>query len=53
MSKNFVRECCLQLDLTLKSLYSDEYLRLPTEEDLKNMPIYIRLFMELMACLVL
>jgi hypothetical protein len=36
MSKNFARECCLQLDLTLKSLYSDEYLRLPTEEDLKN-----------------
>jgi hypothetical protein len=36
MSRNFARKCCMELDKALKSLYAEEFLRLPTKEDLKN-----------------
>jgi hypothetical protein len=36
MSRNFARKCCMELDKVLKSLYAEEFLRLPTKEDLKN-----------------
>jgi hypothetical protein len=53
MSRNFARKCCFELDKILKSLYTEEHLRLKTKEDLKNISIYIRQFMVLMVCLVL
>jgi hypothetical protein len=36
MSRNFARKCCMELDKVLKSLYAEDYLRLPTKNDLKN-----------------
>jgi hypothetical protein len=36
MSNDFARQCCFQLDKTLKALYAEESLRLPTKDDLKN-----------------
>jgi hypothetical protein len=35
MSVNLARDCCLEFDRTIKSLYQAEYLRLPTADDLR------------------
>ncbi len=35
MSKTFSRECCEEFDKAIISLYQEEYLRCPTEDDLK------------------
>jgi hypothetical protein len=36
MSRNFARQCCLEFDKVVQALYAEEFLRLPTKEDLKN-----------------
>ena len=36
MSPQFARNCCFQFDKIMKILYQTEYLRIPDEEDLKN-----------------
>jgi hypothetical protein len=36
MSKQYARECCQQFDVAIKTIYSEEYLRLPTVNDLKS-----------------
>jgi hypothetical protein len=36
MSRNFARQCCLEFDKIIHSLYNAEFLRLPSQEDLKN-----------------
>ncbi|KAG7369994.1 plant transposon protein [Nitzschia inconspicua] len=36
MSFNFTSECCKHFDLTIFTVYKEEYLRLPTAEDLKS-----------------
>ena len=36
MSPQFARNCCFQFDKIMKMLYAADYLRLPDEEDLKN-----------------
>jgi hypothetical protein len=36
MSVDFSRQCCFQFDKVVQALYSEEFLRLPTKEDLKN-----------------
>ena len=36
MSKSFARDACTEFDKVIKELYAKEYLRLPDEEDLKN-----------------
>jgi hypothetical protein len=36
MSDSFMRDCLIQFDLMMEKLYQEEYLRLPTPEDLKN-----------------
>lgn len=36
MSKTLAKTCCHKFFHVIKSIYSEEYLRLPTEEDLKN-----------------
>ena len=35
MSKPFARDCCLEFDKLIKKLYMNEFLRLPTANDLK------------------
>jgi len=35
MSETLARECCINFDQTIKSLYEGEFLRLPTAEDLR------------------
>ncbi|KAG7371276.1 plant transposon protein [Nitzschia inconspicua] len=35
MSRAFARVCCIEFDSAIKSIYMDEWLRLPTAEDLK------------------
>ncbi|KAG7337910.1 plant transposon protein [Nitzschia inconspicua] len=35
MSRSFAKICCVEFDKAIKSIYIDEWLRLPTAEDLK------------------
>ena len=37
MSQTLARDCCINFDRTVKLLYQSEYLRTPTEEDLKSL----------------
>ena len=37
MSETLARDCCINFDKTIKSLYESEFLRLPTKEDLKSL----------------
>ena len=37
MSATLARDCCVQFDLGIKTLYQREYLRLPTKNDLKSL----------------
>ena len=39
MSKGLARDCCFEFDRIMKELYEEEYLRLPTPEDLKNIEL--------------
>jgi hypothetical protein len=36
MSKTLARQCCKKFTETIKRIYKNEYLRLPSEQDLKN-----------------
>jgi Plant transposon protein. len=36
MSVDLAKECCRNFDRAVKDLYADEYLRLPTAQDIKN-----------------
>ena len=36
MSKTLARECCMKFAITMKRIYKNEYLRLPSRQDLKN-----------------
>ena len=36
MSKQYARDCCRQFDVAIKRIYQEEYLRLPTVDDLKS-----------------
>ena len=35
MSPNFARDCCKEMDNSIKSIYAHEYLRMPTKADIK------------------
>ncbi|KAG7367865.1 plant transposon protein [Nitzschia inconspicua] len=36
MSPEYARECCRQFDIAVKIIYAQEYLRLPTSDDLRS-----------------
>lgn len=36
MSKTLARDCCIKFTIVMKRIYKDEYLRLPSSQDLKN-----------------
>jgi hypothetical protein len=36
MSKEYARECCKQFDVVMKKVYAQQYLRLPTADDVKS-----------------
>jgi Plant transposon protein. len=36
MSVDLAKECCRNFDRAVEDLYADEYLRLPTAQDIKN-----------------
>lgn len=36
MSPEYARECCRQFDIAVKKIYAQEYLRLPTSDDLRS-----------------
>ena len=42
MSKGLARDCCFEFDRIMKDLYQEEYLRLPTPEDLENIDLLHR-----------